>query len=219
MLVPTNTLYQNISIVRRGLRAVGETDRRLIATIPRKGFQIDSSVKITRKSDAETIDTLIGSEACPPEDETLLPESGSPPAVLPSFPEMSYAPVKNKAFRQGWFRPLLVIIIAFITGVLATWYLWHFDDTPAFFNTYTLAESGNGCNFYVKDDSYDNKSNYLRYKSLIKNSGLNCKSYPWIYMPTSRTFPTLAAIICKNKYTTASAPGCITLYFRGVNSV
>lgn len=38
MLVPANTLYQNISIVRRGLRAVGETDRILVATVPRKGF-------------------------------------------------------------------------------------------------------------------------------------------------------------------------------------
>ncbi len=38
-----------------GLRAVGETDRRLIATIPRRGFQIDESVKITKRSDTENI--------------------------------------------------------------------------------------------------------------------------------------------------------------------
>lgn len=56
MLVPANTLYQNISIVRRGLRAVGETDRILVATVPRKGFQIDKSVKISRVAAVQEAD-------------------------------------------------------------------------------------------------------------------------------------------------------------------
>ncbi|MGP3590110.1 winged helix-turn-helix domain-containing protein [Vagococcus sp. WN89Y] len=218
MLVPTNTLYQNISIVRRGLRAVGETDRRLISTIPRKGFQIDSSVKIAKKSDAEAKQSAAEVETGHIEKETLFLESGAPPVAFPALTEVFKAPAKDQAYHRGWCLPLLVIFIAFTTGAFATWFLWHIDDTPAFFNNYTLAESDNGCYFYVKDDSHDNKSNYLRYKTLIKNSGLNCKSYPWIYMPTSKTFPTLAAIICRHKYTIASAPGCITLYFRGANS-
>lgn len=218
MLVPTNTLYQNISIVRRGLRAVGETDRRLIATIPRKGFQIDSSVKICRKTDTETSLNVAEIADSPPEEKTLLPDGGTSVIAIPSFSETTKAPVKTRLFRRRGLVPFLVMCAAFITGVFATWFLWHVDDTPAFFNTYTLAETEEGCHFYVKDDSHDNKSNYQRYKALIKSSGLNCKSYPWIYMPTSKTFPTLAAIVCRNKYTTASAPACITLYFRGVNS-
>ncbi|EFV5866590.1 transcriptional regulator, partial [Shigella sonnei] len=36
MRVPTNTLYQNISIIRRGFRAVGDTTHSLIATVPRE---------------------------------------------------------------------------------------------------------------------------------------------------------------------------------------
>lgn len=48
MLVPANTLYQNISIIRRGLRTTGETDDTLVATVPRKGFQIEKNVRVTR---------------------------------------------------------------------------------------------------------------------------------------------------------------------------
>ena len=48
MLVPANTLYQNISIIRRGLRTTGETDDTLVATVPRKGFQIKKEVKVSR---------------------------------------------------------------------------------------------------------------------------------------------------------------------------
>lgn len=218
MLVPTNTLYQNISIVRRGLRAVGETDRRLIATIPRKGFQIDGSVKIDRKTDTETTLRVMDAEEKQPPEELTRSESGGAVLALPSLTETPKTVVKDKVFRAGWGLPLLIIIISFLAGVFATWFLWHLNDTPAFFNSYTLLETENGCYFHVKDDSHDNRSNYQRYKALIKGSGLNCKNYPHIYMPTSKTFPTLAALICKHKYTTAKAPGCITLYFRGVNS-
>ncbi|WP_259270615.1 winged helix-turn-helix domain-containing protein [Klebsiella pneumoniae] len=38
ILVPANTLYQNISIVRRGLRDVGETDNSIVVTVPQKAF-------------------------------------------------------------------------------------------------------------------------------------------------------------------------------------
>ncbi|ECG8185519.1 winged helix-turn-helix domain-containing protein, partial [Salmonella enterica] len=47
IIVPANTLYQNISIVRRGLRNVGQTEAPVVNTIPRKGFQIDKDVEIT----------------------------------------------------------------------------------------------------------------------------------------------------------------------------
>lgn len=41
MVVSANTLYQNISIIRRGLRTVGENEDTLIITVPRRGFQIE----------------------------------------------------------------------------------------------------------------------------------------------------------------------------------
>ncbi len=46
MRVPTNTLYQNISIIRRGFRAVGDTTHSLIATVPRRGFKIHNDINI-----------------------------------------------------------------------------------------------------------------------------------------------------------------------------
>lgn len=49
ILVPANTLYQNISIVRRGLRDVGETDNSLVVTVPRKGFHINANVNIEKR--------------------------------------------------------------------------------------------------------------------------------------------------------------------------
>jgi len=44
MNVPPNTLYQNISIIRRALKSVVPDGDKLIRTVPRKGFQIRHAV-------------------------------------------------------------------------------------------------------------------------------------------------------------------------------
>ena len=65
MLVPANTLYQNISIIRRGLRTTGETDDTLVATVPRKGFQIKKEVKVARIENDVTESESATAEARP----------------------------------------------------------------------------------------------------------------------------------------------------------
>lgn len=222
MLVPTNTLYQNISIIRRGLRAVGETDRRLIATIPRKGFQIDSNVKITRLEDSELMPAL---DAHPDNNQASSAYAERDENVTKSLPDNqpptthTLQELKHKSASDSrWYITAFVMCCLFVTGILITHFLWHYNDEPAFFDSYTLVETENNCHFYTKDDAHDNDSIYQKNKALIKKSGLNCQHYPWIYFPTSKTSPTLAALVCKNKITTTSGPGCISLYFRGVNS-
>lgn len=61
MVVSANTLYQNISIIRRGLRTVGENEDTLIITVPRRGFQIEPGVSLMtiRKDFAQTIEKRV----------------------------------------------------------------------------------------------------------------------------------------------------------------
>lgn len=61
MVVSANTLYQNISIIRRGLRTVGENEDTLIITVPRRGFQIEpgASIMTIRKDFAQTIEKRV----------------------------------------------------------------------------------------------------------------------------------------------------------------
>ncbi|AMO48909.1 putative transcriptional regulator [Enterobacter sp. FY-07] len=225
MLVPTNTLYQNISIVRRGLRAVGETDRRLIATIPRKGFQIDGSVKIAKRSDAENITinhNNIDDIPSARSDEVNIPanlhdgeldlqENGPGVIHKRSF-------LKKIAFAHRYKLPIIVMLISFSIGLFINSVAKHLSGGTGLLNSYSLMEKDNGCSFYTKDDALDGSSNYQKYKSLILESGLNCKNYPWVYFPMSKTSPTLTALICKNNILTTSGPECVSLYFRGINS-
>ncbi|AHJ74442.1 winged helix-turn-helix domain-containing protein [Kosakonia sacchari] len=219
MLVPTNTLYQNISIVRRGLRAVGETDRRLIATIPRKGFQIDDSVKISRRNDNEPA-TPFPVSTTSNQTTYNIPEVFNQPKndvndqVLPAETDARTI-TKEKPFAMS--NGVFAASASFIVGLLVVYLAWNINNDADFFESYKFIEKEDGCYFYTKDDSHDNNEYYLKYKSLIKDSGLNCKNYPWIYFPTSQTSPSLAALVCKNKFSTTSSPGCISLLIRGVN--
>ncbi|MDH2911417.1 transcriptional regulator [Kosakonia sp. HypNH10] len=222
MLVPANTLYQNISIVRRGLRAVGDTDQKLIATIPRKGFQIDDGVRIIKQDDIVRTDNKIElptldvpSPALPErsvvsEDVDASPEPGLPPASQP-------LPGEDDNRIKKLLLPLLLVLISFVTGFIVTSFIWYKHAEPAFFNTYTLTETDSGCHLHTRNDIHDNNNPYSKYKTLILNTGLSCKSYPWVYFPLSVTSPTLTALACKKKYTTESSPGCISLHITGIN--
>ncbi|WP_313626575.1 transcriptional regulator [Kosakonia sp.] len=220
MLVPTNTLYQNISIVRRGLRAVGETDRRLIATIPRKGFQIDDSVKISRRNDNEPATPFAISTANYQTTHNIPEELDYPKDDVLNEQDL-YAETGTRAIKKkksfATSNGVFAASASFIAGLLVVYLTWNISNDAAFFESYTFIEKEDGCHFYTKDDSHDNNEYYMKYKSLIKDSGLNCKNYPWVYFPTSPTSPSLAALVCKNKFSTTSSPRCISLLIRGVN--
>ncbi|MDF7761114.1 transcriptional regulator [Kosakonia cowanii] len=221
MLVPANTLYQNISIVRRGLRAVGDTDQKLIATIPRKGFQIDDGVRIIKQDDIVEADKSIAHHTID-NPGTDLPEKRVAPdeeALCESLSPQSPQPLLNeddKKIKSSIFL-LMLVLIAFVTGFIVTSFIWYRHNEPAFFNTYKLIETDNGCHLHTRNDIHDNNNPYSRYKTLILNTGLSCKSYPWVYFPLSVTSPTLTALACKNKYTTESLPGCISIHITGIN--
>lgn len=231
MLVPTNTLYQNISIVRRGLRAVGETDSRLIATIPRKGFQIDDSVKI-KKKDKASVPLPAGIDIADAENEDPFTPHDTPvdqptwsvlnvhanenEPVLPAVSGRHKIPESKPARSTGWRLSTAIIFAAFATGLLIIASSLPFGKTPLFFDNYNFVENDNGCQIYIKDDTHDSKDYYQKYKNMIKNTGLNCKIYPWVYFPVSATSPTLTALACKNDFKNSVSPGCISLYFRSV---
>lgn len=222
MLVPANTLYQNISIVRRGLRAVGDTDQRLIATIPRKGFQIDDGVRIIKQDDIVEADPGIVHnptdylESSQTEKRVDAEQEDAPSKTLSSQSSPPSFNEGDKKFKDSFF-PLLLVFTAFVTGFIVTSFIWYKHDEPAFFNTYTFIETDNGCHLHTRNDIHDNNNPYSKYKTLILNTGLSCKSYPWVYFPLSVTSPTLTAIACKNKYTTESSPGCISIHIAGIN--
>lgn len=209
MYVPANTLYQNISIVRRGLRTTGKTDRTLIATVPRKGFQTAPGVSITRMSTKEENDASASESALNSETS-----SGNTSGI--SIQTTTVHPIPGH-HRQSRLIVFFMMAAAFIAGVSALQYASYQREPYPFFSEYSFREQAQGCHYYVRDDSHNGDNNFNRIKTLITRTGLDCKKYPWVYLPLSNTAPSLVVLVCKNKYVAHSIAECITLSFREVS--
>lgn len=105
MLVSQNTYYQNISILRKGIKKIGfETD--LIVTIPRIGLTLSNDTRITLK---EVLPE-------PPTETEAMPLSEAEPIKLESGPQQT--------LHQYWFGVLFTVLLC--TGMAGLTY--HFME-------------------------------------------------------------------------------------------
>ncbi|EOW1852069.1 transcriptional regulator [Escherichia sp. Marseille-Q3837] len=204
MRVPVNTLYQNISIIRRGFRAVGDTTHSLIATVPRKGFKLNNDINIENHTLPSSIDVQ---------------KHNSPLNlnVTDEVKEINAAPdnhVRNILSRSKFYLPMLS---AFGVGLLTAFLLWNNNQPKPFFRDYRTVAEINGCHFNVIEDSIDGLKDFDKYKNHILETGIDCKKYPWLYFPLARSFPGLIVMACKKSYRNNEVTGCLTLSYRGVN--
>lgn len=218
IIVPANTLYQNISIVRRGLRTVGQSEMPLIDTIPRKGFQIDKSIEITRiEREFST------AEAC--QNSPVVTHTCAENETVLSLPVKSLTKDVTAAKRRKFtisidyrFQLICFMLLAFFAGAAGGNYLWNIGDTKNFYADYKLVDQEKGYHFFIKDETHNDQSEFANFKRLLFNSGLSHKKYPWIYFPVSATSPGLSMLACSEKYTTTAPMKCITLSFREANN-
>ncbi|MFU0921751.1 winged helix-turn-helix domain-containing protein [Kluyvera sichuanensis] len=188
MVVPANTLYQNISIIRRGLRSVGETEAALITTVPRKGFQIEPGVDVLTISKASVQEV----------EKKALPPADIPPRRVKSKVAIS------------WMLASLFISI----GLGYT--TWPSVPDKNFYERYSLVETVQGCHFFSRNEDAVSGSRFESDKTRILNTGINCQKHPWIYFPSGSHIPALAVLVCQQPYKTRGDTGCVTLFFRGV---
>jgi len=207
MLVPANTLYQNISIVRRGLKTTGETDETLISTVPRKGFQISSSVTVVRVDAQEEAQQA-------PDTSAIEAEPAGSAADIPSFEPVTMPGSVRAGRRYPRFIPLLMMLLSLGLGLSLFQLPWHRTADKDFFTGYTITRVENGCHFFSRNDDIKKFGNFTKYRNMILQTGLDCKKYPWVYFLSSSSAPALSAFICPEPYEKPSNSGCITLYFR-----
>lgn len=187
MVVPANTLYQNISLIRRGLRTVGETEQALVTTVPRKGFQIEPGVKVMTISKA-----------------AAATEKKAPPP--PALPRRKY-----KCYTAS-----LWMLLSLAVGIISGYLMVQTVPEKNFYDRYTLVETTQGCRFFSRNDDIVGGSRFENYKAMILNSGVDCRKYPWVYFPASSHIPGIVALICQQPYKSRGDTGCVTLFFRGV---
>lgn len=187
MLVSPNTYYQNISILRKGLKKIGfEVDP--IVTIPRIGLTLASDTQITIKEPP--------SRPAETADEQLVVAAEPLPQPLP-------APV----YRSRWLAGMLAILFM-LTGVGVIGHTNARDNR--FVDDYRFAASVGTCRVYLANDiqTQNERATALTYANPFK---ADCANYPWVYISWYAMLPRASVIRCDRPMKEPNR--CISDYF------
>ncbi|EPF6066393.1 winged helix-turn-helix domain-containing protein [Enterobacter cloacae] len=188
MMVSPNTYYQNISILRKGLKKVGfETDP--IVTIPRIGLTLASDTQITIK-------------------ETQLPSAEPDAPVQTVQEEVSVPqPVAPAVKRRIWLQGVLLGLLLFISVVVISHSRAH-DNY--FVDGYRFTTMMGECRLYFARDieTPHDRDKALSYAAPFKDE---CSSYPWVYISGYTLLPRASVIRCDRAMTEPNR--CMSDYF------
>ncbi|KAF6655539.1 winged helix-turn-helix domain-containing protein [Enterobacteriaceae bacterium EKM102V] len=223
MLVSPNTFYQNISILRKGLKKVGLAEDPVV-TIPRVGLTLASGTDIKKRSSETHVDG--SQENTHSRDEDTFAEEPYDEMSLPSSADTEQGePLVAQAARQEsgallksflpavllWTMSLVALILLMVilkTNSASDAPRVHFDEYPF------LADI-NGCRVYIadKDARSEEKKKTL---SLVEKLKSSCSHYPWVYVTHYALLPRTSVIRCNKPMSQKNQ--CISEYhFRGLN--
>lgn len=183
-LVTLNTLYQNVSLLRKALKKAGVITSS-IRTHPKVGFSFRGKIQVIEQDDMAVIDEgvpdavsgeNITREAVKkmPGEQTLFPEDEITTPVSGAYSPGTSSPAGNK--RSLLFIALLCAAVAAVTFWLAS--------GPSSDNHFTVEHQIvariNQCPLYV--DKGNSKADLSRIISYLKDGGITCAPDEFLYL-------------------------------------
>lgn len=201
MLVPVNTLYQNISILRKNLRKVSASDKKIILTKSRQGFAV-CGVTVT-VVDEQRKDVVINTVRPSPE---LLnkPERD----ILPGICCNSFR--RKITFASFNFKRSALLLLIFSVLMISLFLVINTRSSEEdFYVDHSLSLVKNGCHFRYspKDDAQ-----YIRDVTEQVKAYVDCNKYPYAYIPLNNYAPAFTILACREPYEN-SDNSCVSHYF------
>ncbi|MGV8927177.1 MAG: winged helix-turn-helix domain-containing protein [Ewingella sp.] len=227
MLVSSNTYYQNISILRKGLKKIGLVDDPVV-TIPRIGLTLASGTQIKKLPTEQRV------EVCH-ENAQFIDESSHAQDVKISLPfdtpespgmiispkitcinnEMKISPAVLPRKSDRFSHQRLVFWGICTLPVIALFYIItagiKLNDESQYFSSYHFfLKTTHGCHIFLLDSIATGEA---RTKALGHISGLkeSCANYPWMYITHLPLLPRLSVIRCDKPMNESNT--CISDYF------
>lgn len=202
--VATNTLYQNISIIRRSFRELSTSPDAsdIIRTVPRKGF------KINEEATVKVVDNV--KEKTEPEESIADKSNNEEPATV----------LKRRYLKKSniiW----LWISIAGISIYLICYLIYNFHNNMSHtvkredvFAGYQNLTSKQGCTIYYDNKFFHTTDALTPAIDAMEKVGIDCKRNPYIYISTTNTISGFYALACSSKLDQESSGSCSSLFFK-----
>ncbi|WP_343646288.1 winged helix-turn-helix domain-containing protein [Enterobacter sp.] len=236
MLVSPNTFYQNISILRKGLKKIGLTEDSVV-TIPRIGLTLASGIQI-EKLNSEKLVEVSHEHAHFMDENSLAHELGSqphsqendrhddvtptrdipPPAEIRPYDAAAQAETGDEPVAAPAEKPFrlsrmalwgagVAVTLALSMGVALN--VFH-DDENQYFSSYRFLKTANGCHIFMADTNptREEKTSALSLSERFKTA---CAGYPWVYVTHYSMLPRVSVIRCNKPMNEPNI--CISHYF------
>lgn len=205
MLVSSSAYYQNISILRKGLKKIGfEVDP--IVTIPRIGLTLASDVEIDileEQSKPETTEAEL----------SVSPIGFHSSTSIGKKEEDSVADSINNRRKisftlHAYWLSIMLFSLSILSGIGLIIYSNAKDEQ--FSDSYMFAASSGKCRVYLSSDiqTQAGRGKALTY---VPQFADDCSTYPWVYVATYDMLPRVSVIRCDRPMTQKNQ--CISDYF------
>ncbi|MFC0228310.1 winged helix-turn-helix domain-containing protein [Serratia aquatilis] len=205
--VSANTLYQNVSLLRKGLNHTGLlTD--IVRTVPKRGFIFKGEVQIYRDNDKpsqpennnnQSINTAINNEPIAKEIHNQTIDHTESKVVN-----------KNSAddiFIKKWKGIKLVPLICFSFFLIASVLIWTKKEDK-FISTHNKIASINQCAIYV--DQGNLRASYEKYILFLEEKKVACDPTKFIYITKKIASNDVLILLCNTEI--SGDVNCSTLY-------
>ncbi|HCZ39475.1 MAG TPA: transcriptional regulator [Brochothrix thermosphacta] len=230
MLVSSNTFYQNISILRKGLKKVGLSEDPIV-TIPRVGLTLASGTEITKRSSEKLV--TINNENADFINENSLAHEQHYQESLPQLKDVvetgnlaviSEDPSEGKTAHTAppanALQKKSASLSLWVMGVVATILLITIvslnstrDNNLHYFSQYLFLANASGCHIYIAD-KHATPDDRIKSLSLVEKFKASCSNYPWVYITHYFMLPRISVIRCNKPINEQNI--CISeYYFRG----
>lgn len=186
--VSNNTLYQNILMLRKGLKHAGY-EQTVIKTVPRQGLIIPATVpieKIIPDNQTEYIDPM------PVVEDSQL--------VVPST-------VKVRHQNQPICRWFIVFSLSLIAGIIMFAITNSATKKDLFSNFHYIGQIDQ-CSIYL----YSSRTTLQSFMQFNAQKKLSCKKLKFIYFSTYPLVPRASVIRCERPFSVEARNSCISEY-------
>ncbi|CAM4237304.1 winged helix-turn-helix domain-containing protein [Serratia silvae] len=186
--VSNNTFYQNILMLRKGLKLAGY-EQAVIKTVPRQGLTIPSAVPVAKiMPDISTVTA----------EEHPIAEESQP---------LTSSKVNNLPLPLSRYVWAILLSLSFCVGV-ALFAVWNSSENKNFFSNFNFVGNIEQCSVYLQG----NQTSFKSYMQFIAQNNFTCNEHEVVYFTTNPLVPRASAIRCERPFSSGSKNTCISEY-------
>lgn len=173
--VTANTLYQNISLVRKGMREAG-LSKNIIRTVPKVGVVFSGTVEIQPEESANDI----------------VQQNNKPEPLPVESPLAKIPPPKRTVFNQtkllryGLYATFIIAMLLLLAS--------NQSQSARFFNTHNRVAKINQCSVYI--DRNDLETNVAGYKEYLTVNNVICHPDEFVYITRTPANHSTLVLFC-----------------------